>query len=244
MPFEFAFARKPLATALIIGGFLALSAPAAHAQFFNFFFHNEGLDPGDVQSMLEDRGLALTRPLHRNGGVYVADVEGPRGMRQRLIIDAESGRIVQRFRIGAPPRYYDYAQRPPADTNEPFGVEPNAPPAVITYGQSVARSEDAPAPNIVTVPNEEKPKIIRPQIKRKKIELTPVPQPAQNAPAPAAPEPKQPAHAEAANPAPSAPEAKPAPVASPAPAPAAHTAAPSSKTKPAAINDVPVTPLD
>jgi len=238
MPFEFALARKPFATALIVGGFLALSAPAAHAQFFNFLFHNEGLDPGDVQGMLEDRGLALTRPLHRNGGVYVADVEGPRGMRQRLIIDAESGRIVQRFRMGASPRYYDYAQRPPGDMGEPNGEGTYSPPAVITYGQSVARSEEAPSPNIFSVPNEEKPKV-RPQARHKKIELTPVPQqPAQNAPA--APEAKQPAHAEAAAP---APEPKAAP-ASPA-APAAPAAAPASKkTKPAAINDVPVTPLD
>lgn len=242
MPFEFAFARKPFATALIVGGFLALSAPAAHAQFFNFLFHNEGLDPGDVQGMLEDRGLALMRPLHRNGGVYIADVEGPRGVRQRLIIDAESGRIVQRFRTNGP-RYGEYQPRPPADLGEtgpnsqgPFTAEPNAPPAVITYGQSMARSEDAPSPNILSVPNEEKPKI-RPQAKRKKIELTPLPQPAQNAPA--ASEAKQPARAEAS----SAPEAKPAAVASPA-VPVAHAAAPSSKTKPAAINDVPVTPLD
>ncbi len=87
MPLSFAFARTPFAAALVAGGLVALSAPAAHAQFFNFLFH-EGLDPSDVQSMLEDRGLNLTGPLHRNGGVYIADVEGPRGVRQRLIVDA------------------------------------------------------------------------------------------------------------------------------------------------------------
>src|SRR5579872_1166747 len=138
MLLTFAFGRKQLATALVAGGLFALSAQTAHAQFFNFFFH-EGLDPSEVQTMLEDRGLALTQPLRRNGGVYVADVEGPRGMRQRLIVDAESGRIVQRFRLAGPRYYGEYgAPRPPGDIGAaesapqgPFASAPNG-PAVIT----------------------------------------------------------------------------------------------------------------
>ena len=262
MPFEFAFGRKPLATALIAGGLIAFSAPAAHAQFFNFFFHNEGLDAGDVQSMLEDRGLQLVAPLRRNGGVYIADVEGPRGGHFRLIVDAESGRVMQRFRLSAPRFYSDYAgPRPPADMNEadsnaqgqqgPFSSAPGAPPpAVITFGQSLARGEDASnGPNVLSVPEDNAKTRPKPQVKQqhKKIELTPLPQPAQNAApsAPAASDAKQPVHAEAA-PAPSGAETKaaaapapaaPQPVAAPPPAPA------TAKAKPA-INDVPVTPLD
>ena len=262
MPFVFSFGRKPLATALIAGSLIALSAPAAHAQFFNFFFHNDGLDPGDVQSMLEDRGLQLVAPLHRNGSVYVADVEGPRGGRFRLIVDAENGRVIQRFRLTSPRFYSEYAvPRPPAEVNEtdsnaqgqgPFSSAPGAPPAVITFGQSLARGDDGP--NVLSVPgaNEDnaKPRV-KPQVKQhKKIELTPVPQPAQNAappanPAPAASDGKQPVHAEAA-PAASGAETKataaapaaPQPVAAPPPSAPAAT-----KAKPA-INDVPVTPLD
>jgi hypothetical protein len=258
MPIVFAFGRKPLATALIAGGLIAFSAPAAHAQLFNFFFHSDGLDPGDVQSMLEDRGLQLVAPLHRNGGVYVADVEGPRGARFRLIVDAESGRVMQRFRLNAPRYYGEYAgPRPPAEVNEsesnasgqgPLSSTPGAPPAVITFGQSIARGEDGPnGPNVLSVPstNEEnaKPRM-KPQVKQhKKIDLTPLQQPAQNAPppAPAASDAKQPVHAEAA-PAPSGAETKapaaPQPVAAPPPSAPAAT-----KAKPA-INDVPVTPLD
>jgi hypothetical protein len=244
MPFEFAFSRKPLATALIVGGLLALSAPAAHAQFFNFFFHSEALDPGEVQSMLEDRGLALVAPLRRNGGVYIADVEGPRGGHLRLIVDAESGRIVQRFHIGAPHYYSDYAgPRPPAEMGEPdSNSAPGAPPAVITFGQSFARGDDATSsPNVLSVPNagEEGAKL-RPRTPvkpHKKIELTPVPQqPAQSASSPA-PEAKPPVHAEAASPAPAASKA-----AAPSPAPAAPAA--SNKANKPAVNDVPVTPLD
>ncbi len=246
MPLSFAFARTPFAAALIAGGLVALSTPAAHAQFFNFLFH-EGLDPSDVQSMLEDRGLNLTGPLRRNGGVYIADVEGPRGVRQRLIVDAESGRVVQRFRLSGPRLYSEYgAPRPPGEMGEaeqnPYAFSP---PAVVTYGQSVARGEDATSPNIVSVPgttNEEnaKPRA-KPQARHKKIELTPVapvsPQPAQSASSPA-PEAKQPVHAEATSGAGS--KAAPAP----APAPAAQPA-PAAKAKPSpAVNDVPVTPLD
>jgi len=250
MPFEFAFGRKPLATALIVGGLLGLSAPAAHAQFFNFLFHNEGLDPGDVQGMLEDRGLALVAPLHRNGGVYIADVEGPRGGRMRLIVDAQSGRIIQRFRVSSPRYYGDYAgPRPPVDMGESQSNSfASAPPAVITFGQSLARGDDeTSSPNVLSVPNEDgaKPRP-KPQVKlHRKIELTPVPQqPAQNA---SPPEAKQPVHAEAATPA--AAETRAAAPAAPATpvAAAPHTApaAPASSNKPKpAINDVPVTPLD
>jgi hypothetical protein len=255
MPFEFAFGRRPLATALVVGGFLALSAPAAHAQFFNFFFHNEGLDAGDVQNMLEDRGLTLVAPLHRNGGAYIADVEGQRGGRMRLIVDAQSGRIMQRFRVASPRSYGDYANpRPPADIgvseSNPFA---SSPPAVITFGQSIARGDDATSsPNVLAVPNEDGKLRPKPQVKpHKKIELTPVPQqpaqPAQNASSPA-PEAKPPVHAEAVAPAipetraasPTTPAPSPAPAAAPRPAPAA----PASSSKPKAINDVPVTPLD
>jgi len=254
MSFEFAFGRKPLATALIVGGLLALSAPAAHAQFFNFFFHSEGLDPSEVQGMLEDRGLALVAPLRRNGGVYVADVEVPRGGHLRLIVDAESGRIVQRFRIGAPHYYSDYnGPRPPAEMGEPDSNSAaiGAPPAVITFGQSLARGDDATSsPNVLSVPNggEEGVKLRpKPQVKpHKKIELTPVPQqPAQSASSPPQ-EAKPPVHAEAASPASTAskaaaPAPAPQPAAAPSPAPAAPAA--SNKAKPA-VNDVPVTPLD
>lgn len=259
MPFEFAFGRKPFATALIVGGLLALSVPAAHAQFFNFFFHSDGLDAGEVQNMLEDRGLALVGPLHRNGGVYIADVEGQRGVRMRLIVDAQSGRIIQRFRVASRRYYGDYGgPRPPAEVGEaesnsnPFSSASAAPPAVITFGQSIARTDDgAGSPNVLSVPNEDgaklrpKPQQVKPH---KKIELTPVPQqPAQSATAPT-PEAKPPVHAEATAPAPAAETravAAPMTAAQPAPAPHPAPSAPASSSKPKpAINDVPVTPLD
>jgi hypothetical protein len=265
--FEIAFRRLPLKSLVIAGGLLAVSAPAAHAQFFNFIFGNGGLQSDDIESMLQDRGLELMGPLHRNGAVYIADVEGPRGGQFRLIIDARDGRIVQRFRMGQ--RRYEAdlgLPRPPAEVGQDGTTSSaiGAPPAVITFGDSTARGDDN-ANGMSARPGDEsikaKPK---PQAKHKKIELTPVATPSPSAPAPTtqpsantAPT-SQPAPASTT---PAAPQAAPAPTkppvqaeASPAPAEAKAAAvaptAPSPPPAPApqkskpAINDVPVNPLD
>ena len=53
--------------------------------------------PGEIERGLEAQGYVLTAPLMRRPGVYLADVSaGPAG-RQRLIIDARSGQILERF---------------------------------------------------------------------------------------------------------------------------------------------------
>jgi len=53
--------------------------------------------PGEIEQSLEAQGYVLTAPLMRRPGVYLADVSaGPAG-RQRLIIDARSGQILERF---------------------------------------------------------------------------------------------------------------------------------------------------
>jgi hypothetical protein len=53
--------------------------------------------PGEIEQSLEAQGYVLTAPLIRRPGVYLADVSaGPAG-HQRLIIDARSGQILERF---------------------------------------------------------------------------------------------------------------------------------------------------
>jgi hypothetical protein len=53
--------------------------------------------PGEIERGLEAQGYVLTAPLMRRPGVYLADVNaGPAG-HQRLIIDARSGQILERF---------------------------------------------------------------------------------------------------------------------------------------------------
>ena len=55
--------------------------------------------PGEIERGLEAQGYVLTAPLMRRPGVYLADVSaGPAG-HQRLIIDARSGQILERFAI-------------------------------------------------------------------------------------------------------------------------------------------------
>jgi hypothetical protein len=102
--------------------FLAL-APAAKAQgLFGFF--GGGPDPYDIERRLDASGYTLTGPLMRRGNVYLADVVAGRHDTERLIIDAQTGRIVQRFRTR--PRTMDEqantwwgAPRPPGDVDLP-----------------------------------------------------------------------------------------------------------------------------
>lgn len=53
--------------------------------------------PGDIERSLEARGYVLTAPLLRRPGIYVADVSGGPAGRQRLIVDARSGQILESF---------------------------------------------------------------------------------------------------------------------------------------------------
>ncbi len=74
---------------------LALS-PAAKAQgLFSFF--GGGPSSYEIERRLEAGGYGLIRPLVRRGDVYLADVAFGRGEFERLVIDAETGRIVQRI---------------------------------------------------------------------------------------------------------------------------------------------------
>jgi hypothetical protein len=71
-----------------------LLAPAARAQ--NLFFLFEPA-PHRIERQLESAGYELRAPLVRRGDVYVADVVGQTGARERLIIDARTARVVDRF---------------------------------------------------------------------------------------------------------------------------------------------------
>jgi hypothetical protein len=53
--------------------------------------------PGEIARSLEARGYVLTAPLMRRPGVYLADVSAGTAGYQRLVIDARSGQILERF---------------------------------------------------------------------------------------------------------------------------------------------------
>ncbi len=75
--------------------------------------------PGEIERSLEAQGYVLTAPLVRRPGVYLADVSaGPAGY-QRLVVDARSGQILERF--VAPGRMWGPAL---AARDEEFGEPP------------------------------------------------------------------------------------------------------------------------
>ena len=75
--------------------------------------------PGEIEGSLNAQGYVLTAPLMRRPGIYLADVSAGPGGYQRLIIDARSGRILERF--PAPGRIWGPAL---ASRGDEFGGPP------------------------------------------------------------------------------------------------------------------------
>lgn len=106
--------------------------------------------PGEIERSLEARGYVLTAPLMRRPGIYLADVTAGPGGYQRLVIDARSGRILERFlapsRMRGPAlaarRDEEFGEPPPSAVAPPLGPgfsgEPRGvPPAKSAYGGPV-----------------------------------------------------------------------------------------------------------
>jgi hypothetical protein len=233
---------QPLPAALILATWALLGvASQAQAQWFNLGF---GLRPEQVEREIVAGGYQLTGPVTRNGNVYLADVVDQRGVRERFVVDASSGRLLQRFR-GKPARtvadrirYPDEPiLRPPGliegpAPSERLAVPGSNPSSRRAPEERIARSEDpgfsifnfgspaqSAAPDVT-----EKAKLKPAVVKRRKVEPTATAQPTQ------APEPVSPANASAPQSAPEDPAL--APVSSrivvaptPIPAPVAHAAA-------------------
>jgi hypothetical protein len=121
----------------ILGGLTAFTAVPAMSQWLPPWVATRG----DIRQSLEAQGYVLIAPLHRRPFVYLADVSaGPAGY-QRLVIDARSGEILQRFMT--PPRRWgpqlaerggDFPPPPPpgfgrAGPAGGFSTLPNASPA-------------------------------------------------------------------------------------------------------------------
>jgi hypothetical protein len=97
-----------------IGGLVAFApVPAARAQGLPPW---GGASPSEIERSLEAQGYGLIAPLVRRPGIYLADVSaGPAGY-QRLVVDARSGQILERF--VAPGRMWEPTL---AARNEEFG---------------------------------------------------------------------------------------------------------------------------
>ena len=123
-----------------LGGLIAFAfAPAATAQWLQPPWRAAW--PGEIERSLEAQGYVLTAPLIRRPGVYLADVSaGPAGY-QRLVIDARSGQILERFTAAGRARGPALASRvdvfgglppPSGESSRPLGPAPAVKPA---YGR-------------------------------------------------------------------------------------------------------------
>jgi len=259
--------RLAWAAAAVVLLALPTAAPAS-AQGFFFLFG--GPSPYEIERQLAAAGYLVTSPLTLRGDVYLADVvvrgEGP----QRLVIDAHSGRIVERYR-GHADRWREAAAPPPSAWGDDPGPW-NAPRPPSAIGPAAAPPPAAfapPRPDVFEAPREAKPKIVetkpKPTPKPTPVANVNNPPPAAVVPPPAARTPAAPPPTVSSSPAaaPASPNpassavaapASPAAAASPSPAiEAAKTDAPSAGKPPSsapapakskAVNDIPVTPLD
>jgi hypothetical protein len=141
-----ALRRRLVGSAL--GGFIAFAAAsAATAQWLPPW--GAAAPPADIAHRLEAQGYVLIAPLQRRPGIYLADVSAGPGGFQRLVIDARSGAIVERFL--APPRTFspEFAVR-----YDEFGEPPRPGPgfSATPYGGPPAKSAEG-GPTNVRIPS-------------------------------------------------------------------------------------------
>jgi hypothetical protein len=131
-------------TSSALGGLIAFAfAPAATAQWLPPW---RAASPGEIERSLEAQGYGLIAPLVRRPGIYLADVSaGPAGY-QRLVVDARSGQILERFmapwapgRVWGPAlaaRAEEFGEPPPPGVGSPAfsGLPATAPAAKKSYG--------------------------------------------------------------------------------------------------------------
>ena len=225
--------------------------------------------PGEIVQRLSAQGYVLIGPLRRNQTVYLADANGPGG-RERLVIDAWSGEILQRF--VARPRSANPAVRGGylVEGGEFSAPPPLGPPPARDFfpgpGYAYGAPSDVPGPSTVgpVGPPESQPRPKRPRpaaTPHKPGETKPATAsapseqaakpPQSGVGAPGAPAPAGGAPTPSSAPTPAAESSVPAAPAPPpaqpvAPAPQAATEAPpagKAEDKPK-VNDVPVNPLE
>jgi len=253
--------QRPAPTLKRFGGFaaaaaafLALSTGAPAQSFLGLF--GAGPSPYEVERRLDADGYVLTGPLLFRGGVYLADVEAQRGEFERLVIDAETGRILERFRARRAPDWRPgeadvWGAPPPPPVELAFPGDRGPPPASdrdqLASGDELGWTgavSSLGGARPVSTDLIEKPK---PKPKSRAAKRDVATPPAANAayePPDATSRTAPPPAAPAASPTPSQlakTEGPRSAAAAPTPA-AAPEAPPPAKKK--AVNDLPVTPLD
>ncbi len=126
---------------------LILMAPAARAQFFFNLFEPPAVR---VAHQLQVEGYDV-RGLVRRGDVYIADVVAQGGDRERLVIDARTSRIVERFPSVAT-RWREDRYGYGRDREDPDSWDAPRPPLAVQQQRGhdeVARTDPSARPNVV-----------------------------------------------------------------------------------------------
>jgi hypothetical protein len=198
-----------------------IGRPSAQAQFNRA----AALLPSQIERMVLARGDKLTGPVVRRGPVYLANVLGREDDPERLVIDARSGRLLQRY------------PGEPAIVRQAAIPESVSPLTTLFDGwfgrhDDVAPSSPSPSPDILETPK------LKPQVKRHKPEpmavALPTPAPNDNKATSPVPPPATPI----------ATDAKAASVSPPSPVAAVTPNVTTPKASASKINDVPVAPLE
>jgi hypothetical protein len=107
--------------------------PAARAQWLPPW---GGASPGEIVRSLEAQGYGLIAPLVRRPGIYLADVSAGAAGYQRLVVDAISGQILERFvapgRMWGPTlaaRNEEFGEPQPSGVGPPLNPGFSGPPA-------------------------------------------------------------------------------------------------------------------
>jgi len=143
--------RNGLAAGALVG--LAAVSSTAHAESMFGFFSSDA-NPAEVAANINRHGFVIRSAMVRRGDIYVVDVSDYSGQMERLIIDAHSGMIAQRYASRAayarrpePPRYiapgYGY-DAPDEDSFDPPAPRPlaNIPaPRPPVYAPSLSDAE-------------------------------------------------------------------------------------------------------
>jgi hypothetical protein len=129
-------APKRLALLAAAAGLLALS-PAAKAQGL-FSFPGDRPPSYEIERRLEAGGYELTRRLIPRGDVYLADVAVAGGDAERLVIDRETGRIVERYRLPRAPSPDPAARAWDREDADPWDAPPRPPAGLDRWAPDAA----------------------------------------------------------------------------------------------------------